>query len=240
MSFSQEFKKWTTVFEKEVNMLRKLNLDSIRTARLDVLEVICSDNSELTNQVLQLNGKAQRFGLSEGDLKHTSARLRLFRTILIRRPKSLWYSPECGPWSMWNFLNLCKSLDLEEKIWEKHFQNVWQIALGVVLFRLQMSQGSHFHWEQPGGFDMFKFPALEEIQQCSHLCRFGLCRVGNLQDPKSHAPIRKRLQVLSTSGDLFHAIHGKFCNQDHEHQHVAGNTMWQGKSIPMTHFIYSI
>jgi hypothetical protein len=236
LSFSQEFQKWVNVFEKEINMLRRLNFDSMRSSRLDVLEVMCSENSELTKQVLQLNGNAQRFGLKEGDLRQASDRMRLFRLILLRKPKSLWYSPECGPWSMWNFLNMGKSLELEEKLMYKRFQHVWQIALGVVLYRVQVSQGNHFHWEQPGGSDMFKFPELEEVQQCCYLCRFDLCRVGNLQDPRSHAPIRKRLQVLSTSEDMYHEIHGKFCHQDHEHQHVAGSTVWQGKSMPMSRF----
>ena len=130
---------------------------------------------------------------------------------------------------MWNFLNMGKSPELEEKLVYKRFQHVWQIAL-------QVPQGNHFHWEQPGGSDMFKFPELEEVQQCCYLCRFDLCRVGNLQDPRSHAPIRKRLQVLSTSEDMYHEIHGKFCHQEHEHQHVAGSTVWQGKSMPMSRF----
>ena len=113
MSFSQEFQKWVTVFEKEINMLRRLNFDSMRSSRLDVLEVMCSENSELTKQVLQLSGSAQRFGLTEGDLQQASDRMRLFRLILLRKPKSLWYSPECGPWSMWNFLNMGNHLNLK-------------------------------------------------------------------------------------------------------------------------------
>jgi hypothetical protein len=88
MSFSQEFQKWVTVFEKEINMLRRLNFDSMRSSRLDVLEVMCSENSELTKQVLQHSGCAQRFGLTEGDLQQASDRMRLFRLILLRKPKS--------------------------------------------------------------------------------------------------------------------------------------------------------
>ena len=60
----------------------------------------------------------------------------------------------------------------------KRFDHVWQIALGLVLYRWQVSHGSHFHWEQPGGSDMFKFPELEELQQFCERCRFDLCRVG--------------------------------------------------------------
>ena len=129
---------------------------------------------------------------------------------------------------MWNFLNMNKSLELEEKLMNKRFDHVWQIALGLVLYRWQVSHGSHFHWEQPGGSDMFKFPELEELQQFCERCRFDLCRVGNLQDPKSLAPIQKRLQVLTTSSELMHEIHGKYCNQEHVHKPIEGNTIWGG------------
>ena len=235
-SFSKEFQHWVTVFEKEINTVRRLNFDAVKTRRLDLLEVMCSPESELTKQVNQHHGQAQRFGLSEGDLRKPEARIRLFQMIMLRCPKHLWYSPECGPWSMWNFLNMNKSLELEEKLMNKRFDHVWQIALGLVLYRWQVSHGSHFHWEQPGGSDMFKFPELEELQQFCERCRFDLCRVGNLQDPKSLAPIRKRLQVLTTSSELMHEIHGKYCNQEHVHKPIEGNTMWGGVSMSLSKF----
>ena len=111
--------------------------------------------------------------MSEGDLRKPEARMRLFQIIMLKCPKHLWYSPECGPWSMWNFLNMNKSVELEEKLMNKRFDHVWQIALGLILYRWQVSHGSHFHWEQPGGSDMFKFPELEELQQFCERCRFN-------------------------------------------------------------------
>ena len=96
-SFSKEFQHWVTVFEKEINTVRRLNFDAVKIRRLDLLEVMCSSESELTKQVNQHHGQAQRFGLSEGDLRKPEARIRLFQMIMLRCPKHLWYSPECGP-----------------------------------------------------------------------------------------------------------------------------------------------
>ena len=130
-SFSKEFQHWVKVFEREINAVRRLNLDAVKTRRLDLLEVMCSPESKLTKQVHQHQGQAQRFGMSEGDLRKPEARMRLFQIIMLKCPKHLWYSPECGPWSMWNFLNMNKSVELEEKLMNKRFDHVWQIALGT-------------------------------------------------------------------------------------------------------------
>ena len=46
------------VLEKEINMLRRLNFDSIRSSRLDVLEVMCSEDSETH----QASSSSQREG----------------------------------------------------------------------------------------------------------------------------------------------------------------------------------
>ena len=78
--------------------------------RLDLLEVMCSSSSELTNQMLRLGGSAMRFGVSEGDLSSPEGRFKLFQVIIKYRPKHLWFSPECGPWCLWSNLNMNKSL----------------------------------------------------------------------------------------------------------------------------------
>eukprot|EP00435_Cladocopium_sp_Y103_P014229 s1308_g3.t1 len=197
---------------------------------------MCSEANELTRQTQLLGGHARRFGLSEGDLKCSEARKRLFLLVLIHRPKSLWYSPVCKPWCRWNTLNLQKSIELEAKIIQERFENIWQIALGVVLYRMQISQAAHFHWEQPDGSEMLKVPALEEIHNVCRPCRFDLCRVGNLRDPESQLALRKRLHVLTSSPDLQHMLHGKFCQQEHEHRHIAGSTKVQGQVVPLAKY----
>ena len=68
-------------------------------------EVFCSDASPLTQQVLNMGHQAFRFGLAQGDLSTIGGRQKLFQMIATHRPKHLWYSPVCGPWSSWSALN---------------------------------------------------------------------------------------------------------------------------------------
>ena len=69
--------------------------------RWDVGEVLCSENSPLTQQVLNAKGHAFRFGLNQGDVSTADGRKALFQQIARHRPKHVWYSPTRGPWSSW-------------------------------------------------------------------------------------------------------------------------------------------
>ena len=71
----------------------------VKLPKLDLLEVMYSSESELVKQTTLMRGRAKRFGLAEGDLQTRSGRRRLFSMLVSQDPKSVWYSPECGPWS---------------------------------------------------------------------------------------------------------------------------------------------
>ena len=62
-------------FEKE---LKQVPLPRMHQARLDLMEVMCQDQSELTHQVLNQHGKAMRFGLQQGELSTVQGRKKLF------------------------------------------------------------------------------------------------------------------------------------------------------------------
>ena len=193
--------------------------------RLDLLEVMCSANSELTKQALQQGGYARRFGLSEGDLSQPEHRKALFRIVLFQRPRDLWMSPECGPWCLWSNLNQHKSIDGYHRVLTQRSAALWQISLAVVLYRLQVNQQSHFHMEQPHGSQMWLLPCLDEVISNTGRCSFDLCVVGNLKDPNNALPIRKRLTVQTTSGALQASLHGRWCPGNHVHQTIAGQVV---------------
>lgn len=79
--------------------------------------------------------------------------------------KHLWYSPECRLWCLWSHLNCQKSLELFEKIMTGRWENLWQIALGIALHRIQMENSRHFHMEQPFGSTMLKVPGTQSITE---------------------------------------------------------------------------
>ena len=207
-----------------------------RSPKMNLFEVMCHDQSELTRQAEQDGFRARRFDLGTADLKTKEGRHVLFRAMHLQQPEHLWYSPECGPWCLWSNLNMGKSLELEEKILKHRQSNLWQIALGIVMHRYQRAHGRHFHMEQPQGSIMWKLPGSQELTQNLHVCCFDLCRVGALKDPKTQEPIRKRLHVLTTSTALQVCLHGKWCSKDHPHKQIAGNTSVEGKSISLSKF----
>jgi len=159
---------------------------------------MCSADSELTSQVRKLGGKAERFGRVQGDLQTPEGRKRLFTQLVVRKPKHVWYSPECKPWCQWSNFNMSRSIESHEEIMQQRIDNLWQAALGIVLFRFQLDNHGHFDLEQPRGSAYWRIPGMSEILDNTYWNEFDLCRVGNLRDPSTHEPIRKRLTVCST------------------------------------------
>lgn len=135
-------------------------------------EIFCSSQSPIVQQLTNLGAKCFRFGYQEGDLSTKEGRAKLFRMIALYRPKNLWYSPVCGPWSSWSNLNA--SLSLQH--WLDHqamrHEMLYQLALGIVLYRYQVSHGDHMHWEQPSRSLMFKQPGVNELQEHMRTCEF--------------------------------------------------------------------
>ena len=224
-------------FQKELqDVIQNQKQHRFRKPRLDFLEVMCSDDSAMVKQVISQGGRAKRFGLAEGDLSAKTGRRALFEILVTEQPHDLWYSPECGPWSKWSNLNMHKSMSGYENIFHKRQASIWQISLGIVLYRFQKQQTKQFHMEQPDGSLMIKSPLLSEIRNETQTCKFDLCKLGDLRDPVNSLPIRKRLQVLTTSRSLHRAIHGKLCNGEHAHQPIAGSTRVDDQNIARSKF----
>ena len=104
------FFQLVNTMEKELNEIEQ-NM-KVRGTQVDLIEVFCSDQSSLTEQVLQQGGKAMRFGLSQGNLQKAEGRKILFTAVCRHRPKHVWMSPTCKPWSSLSNLNCQKSIEV--------------------------------------------------------------------------------------------------------------------------------
>ena len=234
-NYQREFKRLYKMMISEIKQVQEhVKLFPKQMTKLDLLEVMCSDDSVLTNQVCQCGGKAARFGLSEGDLQQSSHRKRMFEIVIRQQPKHVWFSPECAPWCMWSLLNSMKSEQSCERILQKRWQNMWQISLAMVLFEYQQSVSRHFSLEQPSGSLMLKLPCLDKLVQSLSQCRFDMCKVGNLKHPETHEPIRKRLLVCTSSWAMHQSLNGQVCQQQHQHHHIAGSVRYQGERIRLS------
>ena len=225
-------RKMTQEYQEVLNSV----LPKSSRSKLNLLEIMCSDKSELTRQAELLKGSAQRFGLSEGDLSQPQNRKRLFQIIVEQDPANIWYSPECNPWCLWSNLNGSRSIEMHQQLVQKRTDSLWQISLAVVLYRIQVSRRKHFHMEQPGGSLMWSQPCVGEILANTLSCKFDLCEVGQLVDPSTGLPIRKRLTVQTTSHAIHRRLNDKLCNNNHQHQRIEGQTKINGESIRRSTF----
>ncbi len=235
MSYKQKIDRLVTQMMKEMEIVEN-SIPEGRSRRMDLFEVMCHDQSELTHQAEACGMNARRFDKETADLSTKEGRFRLFRDVCVHKPKHLWFSPECGPWSKWSSLNISKSLTLEEKVLSDRESKLWQIALGIVLHRYQRQYGNHFHMEQPAGSMMWHIPGSQELTENMHPCCFDLCRVGSLRDPETQEAIRKRLLVFTTSTALQVCLHGKWCLGNHQHRPIAGSTKVDGQTVPVSKF----
>lgn len=245
-SFVTEVSEFQSYHRICLGLIRKINqeyqevLSSVSPkasrSKLTLLEIMCSDKSELTKQVELLKGSAKRFGLSEGDLSQPSDRKRLFKIIVEQDPDNIWYSPVCKPWCLWSNLNGNKSIEAFHQLVHQRTCSLWQISLAVVLYRIQVSRRKQFHMEQPGGSLMWSQPCMGEILSNTLPCKFDLCEVGRLVDPSTGLPIRKRLTVQTTSHAVHRRLNNRLCAQNHIHQRIEGQTKINGETISRSTF----
>ena len=216
-------------FEHELEMLKQtMPTAAVPQPRLDLLEVFCGDDSQLCHQCQQLGYRSQRMGLMQGDLQTIEGRRELLQTLVTRRPRNVWFSPVCGPWSGWSHLNGSISLEAFDQLSATRLKHLEQIALGIVLLRYQRQQVSHLHWEQPQPSLMFKLPYLSELYAYTVPANFDMCTAGNLRDPVNNKHIRKSLTVMTTSTTVATTLSQHKCRGLHEHQVIEGTTKVNG------------
>ena len=222
-SLKAQFFQWVQDLTKELEVVEQ-SLSESSCRPIHLLEVFCSEQSELTKQAMNLGYRARRFGFEQGDLSTPEGRRSLFEIIVNYKPKHIWYSPTCGPWCPWSWLNESMSLEACLKMQQKREDHLYQLALGIVILRKAKEIGSHCHWEQPQRGLMFKCPFLAELHESTYCASFDMCNVGQLKDPVSHLPIKKGTDLCTTSWNVYQALNGRNCRQDHAHQEISGTT----------------
>ena len=225
------FDNW--VYDEMWEYFRKshptLNADDVhrhlRKSRIQVLEVYCSEQSQLTHQGSQLGLVTARFGLRQGDLSTFKGRCALYEMIWTLRPQHIWVSPKCGPWSSWNRLNAQKSLKLAEQIRLDQIAENVHLLVCDALFRLQdwRSDCCHFHLEQPQGSEMLWQKEMSNIIQHTFRVSCDMCVAVQLRHPNSQELLHKRTQVLTTSRIMWRMLQRCQCVGAHHHGVIAGS-----------------
>ena len=209
---------------------------------LDVLEVYCEPDSQITEQCQRLGLRAERFTIHDRDLSTSAGREALWKTILEKKPKEIWMSPECKYWGNYSRRNMGRSISTANKILDGREKQRVHLKLCNEVFLHQMEVCGHFHLEQPQGSEAIDQPEMKDIKEGTLCTVFDMCEVGKLLAPKIQRKtsgnnfLRKRTTVF-TSSRLFHkAFDHRLCVGNHSHVPIAGKVFHLGRWISLSEY----
>ena len=203
--------------------------------QLDILEVYAYPDSQLTEVATACGLKAKRFTKEDGDLSTPEGRTSLIMHVLLYRPKNLWLSPECAPWSAWNRFNSYRSMQGFRRVWQVQQDSRVHLKLCNLLAKIQASEGRHTHLENPWTSGMWNQRELEEFLRMSFPAKLDQCQFG-LKHPESQDPMQKKTRIQTTSRDMLETLDSRLCHGEHVHAQIAGNCQWRNQNIRLSQF----
>eukprot|EP00435_Cladocopium_sp_Y103_P020778 s1772_g5.t1 len=210
--------------------------------KLDLLEIYCEQDSQITEHAQRLGLKARRFTFQDGDLSTSAGREALWRVILEEKPREIWVAPDCKYWGNFSRRNMGRSHSTASKILEGRKQQRVHLGLCQQIYWHQMDVGGHFHLEQPQGSEAVYQPELRDVYEGTLCTTFDMCEVGRLLAPWSQYRfrgnnfLRKRTNVF-TSSKIFHqAFDSRLCPGNHQHTPIAGKVYHLGRWISLSEY----
>ena len=149
----------------------------VMDGRLRLLEVCCSPDSVLTSTCETKFGAGSALRVSHlngGDIETNEGRKHVKHLISEHRPQVVWLSPECGPYSPMQHLNMKtekQRKDLQEK--RAHAKLQYEGACELAMYT--MSLGLDFVIELSERCEAWKMPCFVDLQKRTGAC-FGVCK----------------------------------------------------------------
>ena len=178
--------------------------------RIELLEVACSADSVLSRTMQQKKGDegaARRCSLfNEYDLGTNQGIHKVIQDIDHYKPKHVWLSPVCGPFSVMQNINQ-RSEAQKEALSEKRKAAMKQYVGCSVIYTYCIQHGIHVTWEWSQSCQAWRLPMTQELVK-KHNPWFAVvrgCRVGLVDDEKN--PISKGWKLMTT-----HALLAKRMN----------------------------
>ena len=196
--------------------------------RVDLLEIYCDKDSQLTKVCNMKGGRAIRFTKEDGDLATVEGQNKLWTWIELYEPRHIWVAPECRLWGNWARFNMGRSMTLHDQLQSERQSDTPHLELCNRIYLHQISNGRHYHLEQPRGSEMICQPPLQDVRLGTLPATFDMCQVGLLQLPSSKDFLQKRTQVFTTSRKLFEQVHEQFCHGIHKHDPIKGKFKHKG------------
>ena len=115
---------------------------------VEFIEICCSPNSMLTNIAKRQGVKSERWTINDYNLATTRGFQEAESRLRQCRPKRIWLSPECGPFSQMQHIS--QRTEQQKKDLMKNgklVSNSGKVAWGLA--EIQLSLGGYFYIEQP-------------------------------------------------------------------------------------------
>ena len=213
-----------------------LKKSTIEQHRSDLLEIYCSSDSQLTKQAEKAGLTADRFGLRQGDLRYKDGRYRLYDVLILKRPENVWLAPSCRARCKWSQFNAMRSPELAKKVIDARQGEEVHLMLCAAIFEFQCWRRAHTHLEQPAGSEMLYQADLQPLYANMLWSRCDQCVAGHLTHPETGVPIKKGMQILTTSEIMQNILDKLRCPGNHEHHQVAGSCRYQGQRMNVSAF----
>lgn len=156
-----------------------------------------------------------------GDIETEKGRKFIKRLIIEGRPDLVWVSPECGPYSPMQRLNM-RSEKQRADLKEKRRRAMLQYEGACEIARFCRSLGAHFVIELSERCEAWRFKIFQELKQ-DLTCEVGVCKgcqVG-LKDQDGQL-LGKGWKLMSTNHTLVRRMALK-CTTNHVHGRCEGN-----------------
>ena len=190
-------------------------------SRLFLLEVACSQDSILTQQAQEMGKSCERCSVWNGcDLTTGEGVHNVLRILETKRPKFVWISTECGPFSPIQNLNQRNPKQIEE-LHEKQHEARKQHVGGLIVAHVAIGLGLVVCWEWSRRCRAWKWDMMDEFRNRFSMSTsiIGGCQVG-LFDPKLQKPLGKEWRIECSNELLSKKIHSPCSCTDPRKQHA--------------------
>ena len=188
-----------------------------------MVEVVCSYDSLMT-KVAQLAGMTtERWTLNNYDLSTESGYMEVERRERELRPRRLWLSPECGPFSQMQNTNQ-RTPEQVARLIEKRKRGFKQWSSCIRLAWVQLELGGYFYIEQPQSCMTWRLEDTSTRQlvgELSSYCIRDQCFDG-LTHPKSGLPMKKGTHIQSNDSAFILHFGQRCVGHGTEHAVVQG------------------
>ena len=167
-----------------------INKGNNKCQQLDILEVYAYPNSQLTEVAQKCGLRARRFTREDGDLSTWAGQIELLVQVMLFRPKHVWLSPECGPWSAWNRFNASRSVQGFERVSGKQQMSKVHLRLCNLIAKIQLSSNRHVHLENPWTSGIWHQSEIEELLRSTLSAQMDQCMFG-LRHPETDEALRR-------------------------------------------------